>query len=128
VAQGATGTFSVTLSAKPTSTVTVTVSRTSGNPGLTAGSGATLTFTPANWATAQEVTITAGPYSAGPATFTATAPRYRPAMVTVTETPASGTAATPPPAAAADASRQPMPPALAAQAFRAPPSPDARTY
>jgi beta-lactam-binding protein with PASTA domain/tRNA A-37 threonylcarbamoyl transferase component Bud32 len=107
--QGASGTLGVTLSAPPASTVTVTVSWTSGNPGLTVGSGATLTFTPANWDTAHEVTIAADPSSAGPATFTATATGYRPATVTVTETPASSTTATPPPGAAAGTSRRPMP-------------------
>ena len=103
VPQGASGTLGVTLSAPPASTVTVTVSRTSGNPGLSVGSGATLTFTPANWETAHQVTIAADPSSTGPATFTATAAGYRPATVTVTETPASSTTATPPPAAATTA-------------------------
>ena len=83
--------------------MTVTVSRTSGNPGLSVGSGATLTFTPSNWGTTQEVTIAADPSSAGPATFSATAAGYQPATVTVTETPASSTAATSPPAATAAA-------------------------
>jgi eukaryotic-like serine/threonine-protein kinase len=98
VPQGASGALNMTLSASPPSTVTVTVSRTSGNPGLSVSSGATLTFTPANWDTAHEVTIAAGPFT-GPATFTATAAGYRPATITVTETPASSTTATPPPAA-----------------------------
>jgi len=109
----------VTLSAPPASTVTVTVSRTFGNPGLSVGSGATLTFTSSNWDTAQQVTIAADPSSAGPASFTATAAGYRPATVTVTETPASNTGASSPPAAAAAAATSPqrMPEALAAQAF-----------
>jgi len=46
VAQGSAGTFGVTLSAAPTSTVTVTVSFTSGNSGLSVTSDGTLTFTP----------------------------------------------------------------------------------
>jgi serine/threonine-protein kinase len=91
VPQGSIGTFSVTLSAAPTTTVTVTVSRTFGNTGLAVSSGATLTFTPSNWDTAQQVTITADPSSAGPAKFTAAAAGYQPAAVTVTETPASST-------------------------------------
>ena len=59
VTQGSTGTFGVSLSTAPGSNVTVTVSRTSGNTGLSVSSGGTLTFTPANWSTAQNVTIAA---------------------------------------------------------------------
>ena len=132
VPQGSNGTFGVTLSAPPASTVTVTVSRTSGNPGLSVGSSATLTFTSSNWGTAQEVTIAADSSGAGPATFSATAADYRPATATVTETPASSTAATSPAVAAAataaGTSPQRIPEALAAQAFDAPPDPGARTY
>jgi eukaryotic-like serine/threonine-protein kinase len=123
VPQDASGTLGVTLSAPPASTVTVTVSRTSGNPGLSVGSGATLTFTPSNWGTAQEVTITADSSGAGPAAFTATAANYQPATVTVTETSASSTAATSPAvaaAAAAGTSPQRTSEVLAAQAFDAP--------
>ena len=121
VPQGSSGTFGVTLSAPPASTVTVIVSRTSGNPGLSVGSGATLTFTPSNWGTTQEVTIAADPSSVGPATFTATAAGYQPATATVTETPASSTAPTSPPAAAAAAGALPQRTSevLAAQAFDA---------
>jgi beta-lactam-binding protein with PASTA domain len=124
VPQGASGTLGVTLSAPPASTVTVTVSRTSGNPGLSVGSGATLTFTPSNWGTPQEVTIATDPSSTGPATFTATSAGYQPATVTVTETPASSSAATSPPAAtaaaAAGTSPQRTSEVLAAQAFDTP--------
>ena len=127
VPQGSNGTLGVALSAPPASTVTVTVSRTSGNPGLSVGSGATLTFTSSNWGTAQEVTIAADSSGAGPATFTATAAGYRPATVTVTETSASSTAATSPAvaaaAAAAGTSPQRIPEALAAQTFNAPTGP-----
>jgi beta-lactam-binding protein with PASTA domain len=87
VAQGSTGTFGVRLSAAPASAVTVTVDFTSGNSSLSVTSGGTLTFTPADWNTAQEVTITADSSSTGTATFTATAPGYPPAAITVTETP-----------------------------------------
>jgi beta-lactam-binding protein with PASTA domain/tRNA A-37 threonylcarbamoyl transferase component Bud32 len=127
VPQGSNGTFGVTLSAPPASTVTVTVSRTSGNPGLSVGSGATLTFTSSNWGTAQEVSIAADSSGAGPAAFAATAADYQPATITVTETPASSTAATSPAvvaaAVAAGTSPQRMPEALAAQAFNAPAGP-----
>jgi serine/threonine-protein kinase len=90
VAQGSAGTFGVALSAAPTSTVTVTVDFTSGNSGLSVTSGGTLTFTPSDWNTAQDVTITADSSSTGTATFTATAPGYAQAAITVTETPAAG--------------------------------------
>jgi hypothetical protein len=117
--QGSSGTFGVTLSAPPASTVTVTVSRTSGNPGLSVGSGATLTFTSSNWGTAQEVTIVAQPYTVGPATFTATAAGYQPATVTVTETPTSATSPAAAAAAAAGTAPQRTSEVLAAQAFDA---------
>jgi len=87
--QGSTGTVGVTLSAAPASTVTVMVGFTSGNSGLSVTSGGTLVFTPADWNTAQEVTITADSSSTGTATFTATARGYPPGAITVTETPAA---------------------------------------
>ena len=77
------------LSAAPTSAVTVTVDFTWGNSGLSVTSSGTLTFTPANWNTPQDITITADSSSTGAATFTATAPGYPPAAITVTETPAT---------------------------------------
>ncbi|MGE5290489.1 MAG: glycoside hydrolase family 6 protein [Micromonosporaceae bacterium] len=85
VTQGQTGTFGVTLNQAPTSNVTVTVSRTSGNTGLSVSSGGSLTFTPSNWNTAQNVTIAADSSSTGSATFTASSPGYTSATVTVTE-------------------------------------------
>jgi hypothetical protein len=54
----------------------VRVNFTSGNSGLLVTSGGTLTFTPADWNTAQDVIITADSSSTGTATFTATAPGY----------------------------------------------------
>ena len=91
VAQGGSGTFGVSLSTAPTSNVTVTVSRASGNTGLSVSSGATLTFTPSNFSTAQTVTIAADASSTGPATFTASATGLTSASVTATETTVSGT-------------------------------------
>jgi hypothetical protein len=85
VMQGFTGTFGVTLSTAPSSNVTVSVSNTSGNSGLSVGAGSTLTFTPANFNTAQTVTVAAGSSGTGPATFTASSAGYTPATVTVTE-------------------------------------------
>jgi hypothetical protein len=54
---GATDSFTVALTAQPTSDVVVSV--TSGNTAQTTGSPSTLTFTSANWNTPQTVTATA---------------------------------------------------------------------
>ena len=51
--------FSVCLATRPASNVTVTTARTSGDSDLTVFSGATLTFTPANYATPQGVVLAA---------------------------------------------------------------------
>jgi len=85
VMQGFTSAFGVALSAAPTSNVTVSVSRASGSSGLSVGSGASLTFTPANWNTVQNVGIAADTASTGPATFTAASTGYTSASVTLTE-------------------------------------------
>ena len=85
VTQGQTGSFGVTLNQAPTSNVTVTVSRTSGNTGLSVSAGGTLTFTPSNFNTAQNVTISADATSTGAARFTASASGYTAATVTATE-------------------------------------------
>jgi cellulose 1,4-beta-cellobiosidase len=85
ITQGGTGTFGVTLSSAPTSNVTVSVSRTSGNTGLSVRSGGSLTFTSSNWNTPQTVTIAADSSSTGSATFTASATGYTSATVTATE-------------------------------------------
>ncbi|MGW6535735.1 glycoside hydrolase family 48 protein [Streptomyces sp. NPDC055051] len=90
VRQGATGTFDLKLSKAPASTVTVTVARTSGNTGLTA-SPATLAFTPANWNTAQKVTVSAAATGTGVAVFGATAPGHAGAEVSVTQLAADST-------------------------------------
>ena len=47
------------LSAQPAANVTVAVARTSGDTDLTVSAGASLTFTTANWNTAQDVTLAA---------------------------------------------------------------------
>jgi cellulose 1,4-beta-cellobiosidase len=64
--------------------VTVSVARTSGNTGLTVAP-ASLTFTPANFATAQSVTITANSSSSGLATFTVSASGLTSVTFTATE-------------------------------------------
>src|SRR5580698_5100278 len=48
VTQGSTGTVGISLSAPPSSNVTVTTTRASGNTGLSVTGGGSLTFTPAN--------------------------------------------------------------------------------
>lgn len=85
VMQGFTATFGVALSAAPASNVTVSTGRTSGNSGLTVGSGASLTFTPANWNTVQNVAVAADSASTGAATFTVASPGYTSAAVALTE-------------------------------------------
>ncbi len=90
VQQGKTGTFGVKLSGQPTGNVTVTVARASGNTGLAVSGGGTLTFTPANWSTAQNVTVSADTSGTGGAVFTAKATGYDAATVTVTETKSNG--------------------------------------
>ena len=90
VTQGSTGTVGLSLSAAPAANVAVTTTRTSGNNGLTVTGGGTLTFTPSNFATAQNVTITADSSSTGSATFTASAAGYPSVTITVTETSSGG--------------------------------------
>ncbi|MFI0924768.1 glycoside hydrolase family 48 protein [Streptomyces sp. NPDC021012] len=90
VRQGSTGTFDLKLSTAPTANVTVSVSRTSGNTNLTA-TPASLTFTPANWSTAQKVTVAAAATGTGSAVFTATAPGHAKAEVTVAQLAADST-------------------------------------
>src|SRR5581483_5992979 len=92
VAQGSTGTFAVSLSAAPPANVTVTIARASGDTGLSVRSGGTLSFTTANWSTAQNVTIAADASSIGTASFSASTAGYTAATVTVAETGGGGTA------------------------------------
>ncbi|WP_424535730.1 glycoside hydrolase family 6 protein [Sphaerisporangium viridialbum] len=59
VTAGSTATYAVKLAAQPTSNVTVTSTAGTGNSGITVTGGASLTFTSANWNTAQNVTLSA---------------------------------------------------------------------
>ncbi|MCY2990807.1 MAG: hypothetical protein NTY19_23450, partial [Planctomycetota bacterium] len=59
VAEGGTNTFTVKLAAQPTSDVTVSVARQSGDADLTVSGGASLTFTSTNWNATQTVTLAA---------------------------------------------------------------------
>jgi hypothetical protein len=90
VAQGAKAAYAVKLSQAPSATVTVTTTRTAGNSGLSVTGGGTLTFTPQNWSTAQNVTITADASGTGQATFTSAAPGHAAAKVDATEVATSG--------------------------------------
>jgi hypothetical protein len=85
IRQGESGTYEVKLSTQPSSNVTVTTTRTGGNTGLSVTGGASLTFTPQNWNTAQKVTITADSSGSGAATFESTATGHAKATVTATQ-------------------------------------------
>ncbi|WP_164381871.1 glycoside hydrolase family 48 protein [Streptomyces sp. OM5714] len=85
VQQSESGIYEVKLSEQPTADVTVTTARASGNTGLTLTGGASLTFTPSNWDTAQEVTVSADASGSGSAVFESTAPGHGKAAVTVTQ-------------------------------------------
>jgi hypothetical protein len=63
----------------------VTSARASGNSGLSVTGGASLTFTPQNWNTAQKVTVTAAGSGSGSAVFESTAAGHAKASVTVTQ-------------------------------------------
>ncbi|MGW5413855.1 glycoside hydrolase family 48 protein [Actinomadura geliboluensis] len=90
IAQGSTAAYAVKLSEAPSSNVTVTTARTAGNSGLSVTGGGSLTFTPQNWSTAQNVTITADDSGTGQATFTSSATGYAAATVTATEVATGG--------------------------------------
>ena len=85
ITQGTTGTVGVSLSSAPSSNVTVSVARTSGNTGLSVTAGSSLTFTPTNYSTAQSVTITADSSGSGAATFTVSASGLTSVTFTATE-------------------------------------------
>ncbi|MEU3522096.1 cellulose binding domain-containing protein, partial [Streptomyces sp. NPDC006654] len=68
VQQGKSGAFAVKLSARPNADVTVKTTRTDGNAGLSVSAGSSLTFTPSNWSTAQNVTVAADSSGTGTAT------------------------------------------------------------
>ncbi len=59
VIEGSINTFTVRLAFQPTTDVTVSVARASGDTDLSVASGASLTFTAGNWDAAQTVTIAA---------------------------------------------------------------------
>jgi glucose/arabinose dehydrogenase len=57
--EGGTAQFSVSLASSPSSSVTVTIARVSGDADLTVSSGASRTFTSANYSSPQNVTLAA---------------------------------------------------------------------
>lgn len=85
VQSGKSDTYEVKLSKQPSANVTVTSARASGNSGLSVSAGASLTFTPQNWNTAQKVTVTAADSGSGSAVFESTAAGHAKASVTVTQ-------------------------------------------
>ncbi|MET3984730.1 endoglucanase [Streptomyces sp. PvR034] len=88
VAEGGTATVGVRLSIAPAQNVTVTVARSSGDPDLAVTAGTALVFTPANWATAQQVSVSAAQDSdaaSDSAIFTVGGPGVRAATFTATE-------------------------------------------
>ncbi len=90
ITQGGAGTVGISLSSAPTSNVTVTTAFTSGNNGLSVTSGGSLTFTPSNFGTAQNVTITANSSGTGLATFTVSGTGLTSVMVSATEAAGGG--------------------------------------
>jgi MYXO-CTERM domain-containing protein len=60
LAEGSNGTFTVALTERPSRDVPVSVARTAGDQDVTVAAGTSLTFTRANWSTAQTVTLTGG--------------------------------------------------------------------
>jgi hypothetical protein len=59
VKEGSTGQLGIRLSSAPPGNVTVTISQAYGNAGLAVAGATSVTFTPANFATVQNVTISA---------------------------------------------------------------------
>ncbi|GLW73810.1 endoglucanase [Kitasatospora phosalacinea] len=87
VPEGGSASVAVRLSAAPAQNVTVTVARTSGDTDLSATTSSLL-FTPANWATAQQVQLSAAQdadTAAGSAVFTVSGPGVQSATFTATE-------------------------------------------
>ncbi|HEV2778080.1 MAG TPA: glycoside hydrolase family 48 protein [Actinophytocola sp.] len=88
VPENGTANVSLRLDRQPAGNVTVTTARTSGDTNLTVSAGATRTFTPDNWNTAQTVTLAAAEdadSANGVATFTASATGQGSATITATE-------------------------------------------
>ena len=93
VNEGSSNTYTLVLTAQPSSNVTVTAARTSGGDTDLSLSGSPLTFTNANWDTAQTLTVSAAEDNTdalrGSATFAHTASsgdsRYNGSSITISE-------------------------------------------
>ena len=88
VPEGGTATFSVRLQTQPSSDVDVTVAAGAGDPDITVVSGESLTFTPSNWDTPQNVTLAAaqdGDIENGERTISVSAPGLPVVNVTAVE-------------------------------------------
>ncbi|MEV0379246.1 glycoside hydrolase family 48 protein [Nonomuraea sp. NPDC050643] len=88
VPEAGTASFGVRLSQAPSSNVTVSVARASGDADLTVSGTATRTFTPSNWNTVQNVTLAAAndtDTTSGSAVFRVSATGYTPVDVSVSE-------------------------------------------
>ncbi|MCF6524635.1 glycoside hydrolase family 48 protein [Streptomyces sp. JJ36] len=85
VSPGDTAQVGVRLTAAPESEVTATVEHTDGNTGLSVAAGSSLTFTPSNWDTEQQVTLAADDTGSGTATFTVRASGLDPVEFTATQ-------------------------------------------
>jgi cellulose 1,4-beta-cellobiosidase len=88
VQQGSSATVGVSLSSAPSANVSVSVT-SSGNSGLTA-SPTSLTFTPSNFSTAQNLTIAADSSGTGTTTFTLSAAGYPSVTISANETSSGG--------------------------------------
>lgn len=88
VPTGGTVQATLRLSRQPSTSLSTTVSRVSGNTGITVAPGS-LTFTTANWNSPQALTFTAGAAS-GPATFRVTGTGLTPVDITVNATTGGG--------------------------------------
>jgi hypothetical protein len=86
VQSGSTSTVGISLPAAPSSDVSVSTLWTSGNSGLRVADGESLTFTPDNFSTPQNVTIRAAASGAERAKFTASAPGYASRTITAETT------------------------------------------
>ena len=88
VAEGSATTFQVRLSARPTTDVTVLVSRPSGDEDLIVQSGSALTFTPSNWSAYQTAAVAAlqdDDAADGSATISCSASGWQSSDLSVTE-------------------------------------------
>ncbi|MHB9109636.1 MAG: S8 family serine peptidase [Armatimonadota bacterium] len=88
IPEGDTATFGVRLSRDPEGTVTISVSKDSGDPDITVTDGATLVFDSANWSAFQHVTLAAAPDDDnidGTAAIICSAPEWQNGYVTAVE-------------------------------------------